>query len=151
MKILVIEDIEFKLKKILDLLDNLKKVKNISYDYAKSYATGLDKAIEIEFDLIILDMSLPTYEKTTKSTGGRIRMFGGKEIIRQLKRENKLKPFIILSQYKEFDNSDDIKSLNEVGISLKKSYGDYYISTILYESSSIIWKTLLEKEIIKYD
>ena len=51
MKILIIDDSEYKIKKVITLIDNIKKDKeNISYEVAHSYTTGLNKLLENKFE-----------------------------------------------------------------------------------------------------
>ena len=147
MKILIVEDSDNKVKKIISFLKSIKN-KNIDIDCAFSYTTGLNKAIDNEYNLLILDMSIPTYEKSSNEAGGRSRIFGGKEIVRQLQRENKLKPFIILTQYNKFDDNNKIKSLDEIETQLEKKFKEFHLKTIYYDTSSSIWKSILEKEIL---
>jgi len=148
MKILIVDDSEYKVKKVSLLIDSIKD-KNISYEKAFSYTSGLNKALEKDFDLLILDMSMPTYDKTKNESGGRFRIFGGREIVRQLKREKKLKPFIILTQYNKFDDNNKIKSLEDIEELFKKNFNEYHKKTIYYDTSSAKWKILLEEEVLK--
>ncbi|MFA7090716.1 MAG: response regulator [Arcobacteraceae bacterium] len=148
MKILVVDDSEYKIKKIVTLLDSIRE-KNITYDKAFSYTSGLNKALKNNYDLIILDMSMPTYDKTKNESGGRFRVFGGKEIVRQLKREKKIAPFIILTQYSQFDDTDKIKTLEDLETFFDEKFSEFHISTIFYDTSSSKWKILLEEKISK--
>lgn len=148
MKILVVDDSEYKIKKIVTFLDSLKG-NNISYDKAFSYTSGLNKALKNNYDFIILDMSMPTYDKTKNESGGRPRVFGGKEIVRQLKREKKLVPFVILTQYSQFDDTDKIKTLEDLESFFTQKFPEFHIGTIFYDTSSTKWKNLLEEKISK--
>lgn len=146
MKIVIIEDNEHKRKKIKDFIFKIDE--SINIDEAYSYTTGLKKCINNSYDLLILDMTMPTYEKSSNETGGNFRTYGGKEIVRQLKRKKKDLPFVILSQYSKFSDNTMTLSLDEISNQLKKVSPDYFIETILYDTSSSTWKAMLE-EIIK--
>ncbi len=149
MKILIIDDSEYKVKKVSNLIDNIKKDKKLNYKVAHSYSSGLKNLLEEKFDLLILDMSMPTFDKTNNESGGRFRIFGGREIVRQLKREKKLLPFIVLTQYNKFDDSNKIKSLEEIEELFSSKFKDYHLKTIYYDTSSTKWRNLLEEEILK--
>lgn len=146
MNILIIEDNEFKRKKLYDFLINLEYISNI--DTAFSYSSGLRKCLNNDYDLLILDMSMPTYDKNSTETGGRFRTYGGREIVRQLQRKKKIKSFIIVSQYPKFSENDETLSLEEIGNSLSETLSEEYIGLVFYDTSSAVWKAELEKLII---
>ncbi|MGJ0290546.1 response regulator [Aliarcobacter cryaerophilus] len=146
MKIIIIEDNEHKRKKIKDFILNISA--NIHIDEAYSYTTGLKKCLHNEYHLLILDMTMPTYEKSHSESGGTFRTYGGKEIIRQLKRKNKELPFVIVSQYSKFSDNTTTLSLDEISQQLKEISPNFFIETVLYDTSSSNWKIILE-EIIK--
>jgi DNA-binding NarL/FixJ family response regulator len=146
MNIIIIEDNEFKRKKLYDFLIDLESIKTI--DTAFSYSSGLNKCLNNNYDLLILDMSMPTYDKSTLETGGRFRTYGGKEILRQLKRKNKSKPFIVVSQYPKFSENEETLSLEEIGNSLFELFPIDYLGLVFYDTSSAVWKSELEKLIL---
>jgi CheY-like chemotaxis protein len=147
MKILVIEDSENKMEKIVALLSAMP---NIQYDVAYSYNSGLNMALDNDdYELLILDMTLHTFDKKKDKTGGRLRTFGGREIASELKFEDKLKPFVILTQYKKFDDNNKIKSFEEIDKIMKEKFNEYYKNMIFYDTSSSVWKNELAEEILK--
>ncbi|MBE8599285.1 response regulator, partial [Pseudomonas cyclaminis] len=81
MKILLVEDNHFKREKVLEFLSQISE---ISVSEAASYNRGLSSAGAEKFDLIVLDMSMPTFDRTETERGGRFRVFGGKEIVSRL-------------------------------------------------------------------
>lgn len=147
MNLLLIEDNEHKKKKLMDFIYSISSLINI--DEASSYNTGLNKCLNGSYDLLILDMSMPTYDKSCQESGGRFRTYGGKDIIRKLKRKNLNIPFIIVSQYPKFNENSTTLSLKEIGDMLKEISPENYIKTIFYDTSSSDWKNNLEDEVMK--
>lgn len=147
MNIIMIEDNEHKRKKIKDFIISINS--SIVIDESNSYNSGLEKCLNNTFDLLILDMSMPTFDKDKNESGGRFRTYGGKEIVRQLKRKNKELPFIIVSQHPNFNENSRTSSLKEIGEILKETSPDFYIDTIFYDTSSSSWKKNLKTEIGK--
>lgn len=145
MNLLLIEDNEHKKKKLMDFIHSISS--SINIDEANSYTTGLKKSLSGSYDLLILDMSMPTYDKSCNESGGRFRTYGGKEIVRKLKRKNINIPFIIVSQYPKFNENSQTSSLEEIGHILEELSPKNYIKTIFYDTSSSNWKNDLEKEI----
>lgn len=145
MKILLVEDNHFKREKVLEFLNEIEK---FSISEAASYNRGLSAAAAETFDLIILDMSMPTFDRTETERGGRFRVFGGKEIVSRLKKQDKLSPFIILTGYSQFSDDKDNLSLSQIN-DLLTLYGENYKGTIYFDSATSVWKQELSKAIEK--
>jgi DNA-binding NarL/FixJ family response regulator len=144
--ILLIEDNEFKKKKLYNFLIELQNIKNI--DIASSYTSGITKCLSNNYDLLILDMSMPTYDKSSTETGGDFRTYGGKEIVRKLKRKRKDTPFIVVSQHPKFSENEETLSLEEIGDSFSETSSEHYLGLVFYDTSSAVWKSELEKLIL---
>ncbi|MGJ8645760.1 MAG: response regulator [Marinomonas colpomeniae] len=146
-KILIVEDNLHKLEKIKYFLSS--EFQSITFDIAMSFTSGKKQSNEDDYDLVILDMSLPTYDKNVGESGGRFRTFGGDEIARKLIKRKENCKFIFLTQYKDF--SGNTKTLNFD--SLKKELSEKYIKNckgfIYYNSTESSWKNELKELIIK--
>jgi len=139
MNILVIEDNHLKREKIVDYLHNDFQAE---VSEAASYNSGLAMASERDFDFIVLDMSMPTFDRTDTDRGGRFRTLAGKEIAARLKKTNRLCPFVVLTGYTDF--SDDTRNLTINQISdLLTAMGESYKGTIFFDSANSNWKELL--------
>lgn len=145
MKILLIEDHEIKREKIVSLLEN--NFEEINLSIAHSYNSGINAALYSVFELLILDMSMPTYDKTPSEGGGRFRTFGGRDIVRQLERRNIHIPFIVLTQYSHFSENEKDISIEDLNAEFKVNYKTTYLKTIFYDTSSSRWKEELIDEI----
>jgi CheY-like chemotaxis protein len=143
MNILVIEDNHLKREKIVEYLN---QDFNAVVSEAASYNSGLAMASEGFFDFIVLDMSMPTFDRTDKDRGGRFRTLAGKEIAARLKKLNRLSPFVVLTGYTDF--SDDTRNLtiDQIG-DLLAVMGDFYKGTILFDSANSKWKESLAEVI----
>lgn len=145
MKVLIVEDNTHKLHRITTFLH--KEIINIEIETAASFTSGKKKAIENSYDFVILDMSLPTYEKKVGESGGRFRTFGGEEIARKIVKKTESK-FLFLTQYKDFSDSTktlDFQSLKE---ELLSQFRERCLGFIYYDSTDSAWKNEV-KEIIK--
>ncbi|MGS4681979.1 hypothetical protein ACKURH_22815 [Enterobacter soli] len=138
MKILLIEDNILKREKIINYIN--ESFTNIEIMSAGSYNIGLSLSLKGDYDLIILDMSLPTFEKTESNRGGRFRVFGGREIAQRLKRAGKLPKFLIVTGYKDFIDDAGKLTIEQVSDHLMEM-SSLFLGVILYESSSSKWKT----------
>ncbi|MDY7530355.1 response regulator [Pseudomonas sp. Bout1] len=141
MKILVIEDNHLKREKVVDFL---KSEHGAEVFEAAAYNSGLTIASESHFDFIVLDMSMPTFDRTETDRGGRFRTLAGKEIATRLKKLNRLSPFAVLTGYTDF--SDDTRNLSIDQIrDLLTVMGDYYKGTIFFDSANSKWKETLSE------
>ncbi|QPK17729.1 response regulator [Pectobacterium versatile] len=139
MNILVIEDNSLKREKIVTFL-------RYNFDHfikeAASYNSGIIAATEQNYDFIILDMSMPTFDRNESTQGGRFRALAGKEVISKLNKLGKLTPFVVLTGYKDF--SVDSRSLNLSQINdLLTTFGSDYKGCILFNSSETYWQEKL--------
>ncbi|MBJ9977074.1 response regulator [Pseudomonas sp. S75] len=145
MKILIIEDNIFKREKIINFLDEHF---DFEVEAAASYNSGLSLAMKGGYEFIVLDMSMPTFDRSDTAQGGRFRTVAGKEIALKLKRLNKLVPFVVVTGYSDF--SVDSKSLSIEQIDdLLSAVGDMYKGYVKFDSSNSVWKDQLLEVVVK--
>ena len=149
MKIAIVEDNIHKRKKIRSFLDTNDK--EFIFGEAASYSSGVEMLEKEKFDFLILDMSLPTYDIENKDGGGNLRNFGGKDILKRLKRKKKLLPFVIVTQYTTFSESTRIQTLEELKKEISQLFSEYFKKIIFYDTTSIVWKDELAEVIKEYD
>ena len=136
MKILLVEDNYFKREKVVDFVTSIDGVSVIE---AASYNSGLSLAVVEDFDLLVLDMSMPTFDRTESDMGGRFKVLAGKEIVAKLKRQGRLVPFVILTGFADFSVDTGKLSLNQISDVLS-SMGEEYKGTIFFDSANSTWK-----------
>lgn len=136
MKVLIIEDNSLKREKVVEFF--LSKY-SAEIEEAASYNGALAAAWDRKFDLLVLDMSMPTFDRSEITQGGRFRTLAGKEVATKLKRGGRLVPFVVLTGYKDF--SLDSKSLSIQQIhDLLVCLGDEYKGCIVFNSADVQWQ-----------
>lgn len=100
MNILIIEDDPNKAKQLNEFFSNVSDVKSITTK--SSYKTGLKEILKNEYHFLVLDMSMPTFDISTEAGGGKVMHFGGKEILRQLRRKKVNIPTVVVTQFESF-------------------------------------------------
>lgn len=140
MKILLVEDNHLKRERIIEFLRELGEE---DVEEAGSYNSGLLSATENNFDLIILDMSMPTFDRTESDTGGRFRTFAGWDIIKKLKKKNRAVSFVIVTGYAKFSDQSMSLGLDEIHDYLN-SLSDKFLGVIYYDTSNAEWKEKLQ-------
>lgn len=139
MDILVIEDNPLKRKKISDFL---LEFSGFSVVEAASRNSGINQAMIGSFDLMVVDMSMPTFDRTDVSHGGRFKVLAGKEIVSHLARRGRLAPFVVLTGYKDFSVNSENLSIEQID-DLLKVVGHVYKGCIVFDAADSFWKDRL--------
>lgn len=139
MQILIVEDNENKLSKIRTFFNERYSACDI--EEAHSFNSGRRKVFEKNWDLVILDMSLPTYDITHSESGGDKKPIAGKNIIKRMKNRNVIIPTIIITQFETFD--DEKISLDTLNREFQESFQDIWKGTIYYGNDD--WESELTK------
>ena len=137
---LLIEDDPDKAKKIIDFIN--ANFQYCSITHRLSYQSGLKELFSIDFDFLLLDMSLPSYDQGHGSYAGKPRNFGGRDILKEMKRYNKSARVKIITQYNEFDGG--LVSMKDLDEELKNKYASLYDGYIIYSSSRSDWENELK-------
>ena len=133
---LLIEDDPNKAKKILNYVE--EHFSEIAMKHKISYQSGIKEIMENNFNFILLDMSLPTYDQSTSSSSGKPRNFGGRDILKEMKRYKRNSRVMIVTQYNEFDGGSI--SMNELDTQLETKYKHIYEGYIIYNSKRSEWQ-----------
>lgn len=125
---LLIEDDPAKAEKIIVFIrDNYAE---LHLSLTRSYQSGLQAIFNNDYDFVLLDMSLPTYDQDKGHFSGKPKGYGGRDILKEMKRYKKQSNVKVITQYNEFDGgSISIKELDE---QLLKKYPTLYKGYIYY-------------------
>lgn len=141
MKILLVEDADYKRDMVYSFIN--RQFEKSSVTFSKSYSSAVKLLIEENFDLAIIDMSLPTFDKTNGDEGGEFRTYGGLDIARQIKRRKISTKFLFLTQYKSFTGDPKLQQLSDIDALAKDNYHNLYLGLVSYEHNENIWKSNL--------
>ena len=139
-KIILIEDDDYKAKQIVQFLQN----KGHIIDIAKAYNTGMKKIVNEQYDMALLDMTIPSFEISSEHPTSRIRKYGGKDILFEINRREIFLSAIVITQYQVFDDGE--KTLEVLDKELHEEFPELYKGIVYYNSSVIDWQDkLIEK------
>jgi len=147
-------------RKVLLIEDDKKKIDDITeylgsnYDFStlvvkESYQSGMRAAMEGDFDLLLLDMSIPTWDKSPTETGGSYQKFGGYKILKEVIRKEKKIKTILITMFDDFGESDTSITLKELNDLLKKDFPEVYQGAIFYSTRETKWKDELDSYLKK--
>lgn len=146
MNVLIIEDDENKRNQICCFIQD--RFSDPTICVAKSLHSGLKGIINGDYDLILLDMTLPTFDINVDEHGGRPRAYGGKEILSQMNRRGIVVPVVVVTQFDRFGQGIDLITLNELNRQLHTAYPNTYMGAVYYNAALEGWKDTLYKLIV---
>lgn len=142
-ELLLVEDNSHKRDRIVSFLTDSFPLWRIVQ--AHSFTAASRYVLERDFSVILMDMSLPTYSKSEKDSGGRFRTFGGREIARKALRRGIHARILFLTQYEAFSDQGTSKTLQTLDEEMRAEYGDIYVGLVHYDSSKSLWKEVITK------
>ena len=139
---LLIEDNSHKRSKITEFIHSL--CLPISLDDARSFSSGCKKFESRNYEIILADISLPTYDKADIESGGKFRPFAGREIARKISRLNLSCTIIFITQYKAFSDRGMSYSFDDLKEILKTECAGRFGGMVYYDPSQYGWKEQLK-------
>ncbi len=127
-KVLIIEDDKIKIEK----LSSFFEFEN--FIIKESYHTGLSELNDncYGFKYLILDMTLPLWDRGKTDLGGNYEQFGGERILKEMKRRKKTIPTILLSMFDIFPSPSGNLTFQELDESFKKKFPEFYVGAVFY-------------------
>lgn len=127
-RILIIEDETHKLEELLKIINELKLPLP---DVACSVKDAINQIEEKEYDLLVLDMALPTFGDNS-SIQGSDQSEGGIEIIRHLDYIKKTPSILIVTQYYNFHIDGKPIKLNKASKYLREKYNQKIEDSLIF-------------------
>lgn len=143
MNLLVVEDDENKRQHLIKCLN--EKFPKLSIIERSSYQSGLKEILRGYCDVVVLDMTLPTFDKSSVESGGLLKHFGGREILGQMDRRNVKIPVIVFTAFDQFGEGASKKSLAELEEELGSAYPALYQGAVSYDAALNDWKVQLTR------
>jgi DNA-binding NarL/FixJ family response regulator len=148
MKVLLIEDSDYKVEQITQVVE--QSIPGANLLVSKSFRSGLDAALENNPDIILLDMTLPTFEVRKGELGGRTRPFGGREILRELQFAGMSGiAIIVVTQFDRFGEGSQSVVRENLMKELITEFPEYKITCVYYSGRGAEWRELLKTELVK--
>lgn len=142
MRLLIVEDDDNKQSQISSFLQS--QYPDIALQVARSLKSGLKQVQAFSPDLVLLDMTLPTYDVGPDEPGGSTHAVGGREFLRELKRYRLEIPVIVVTQYSVFDAGTELATLQELDEEFTRTYPGVYRGSIYYHAAIESWKENLK-------
>ena len=142
-RILLVEDYEEKAKDIRKFVQ--EKFSYVTLYNCSSYNSAQEMMFEEEqeYDLILLDMSMSTFDLNDDASGGLPEPAAGQNILEGMYLRNISTPVIVVTMYNVFGR----KELATFDKELKEQYPENYRSYVFYSAQKGDWRSKLEQQI----
>ncbi len=145
MNILIVEDDRIKAERIriqVELV--LEEIgQSCAVRQAGSYNSGVRACLRERPSLVILDMTMPTFDIKPTETGGKPRHFAGRDILWELSRRNLYFPTVVLTGFDVIGEGNEQQNRDELTIDLKRLFPRNFLGTIFYSPVEVSWKSEL--------
>lgn len=142
MRLLLVEDDALKSDRIIDFLR--REYPNADIDIQRSYQSGLKAAERAQFDLLILDMTLPTFDVGPRIREGRSRTMGGRELMRKLKLKGIPLKAVVVTQFSTFGEGPSAINFDTLMEECEAELSGVFCGGVSYKASSSIWMSELK-------
>lgn len=149
LRILLVEDNPYKQSRIMEVLRSSPR--DVEIATAMSFTSARQAIERSDYKMIVLDVSLPTYDRTATESGGKLRILGGREIARQLSREDISTQIVFLTQYSSFSDKGTSYTFESLSEQLARDCGNNFAGMFFFDPSSLLWKESLQSLILKLD
>lgn len=139
--IYVVEDDALKASRVRDFL--VSQYLNSEISCLGSFNTGLKAILERTPDILILDMTLPTFERSSNSREGRIRPLGGYELLRKLKLRGIVTKAIVVTQLERFGDGASQQTFQEIHMRCEVEFPGIYVAGVYFDQSGLLWQKTL--------
>lgn len=140
--LLIVEDDEYKATDLIKTVNVGAEVNDIQR--AASVTSALRAISGSHFDLVILDMSLPTFDISGPGGGGSPQGQGGVEVLRLASRLDNKSPFVVVTQYPDIEVDGHEVALDNAPRVLSQKFGVQVLGCLLYEFDDDSWREPLQ-------
>ena len=145
MRVLLVEDIDDKANDILAFME--QEFPSFDVKRCKAYNSAQETIFESEdeFDLILLDMSMSTYDLETDASGGLPEPQAGRDLLEGMFLREITTPVIVVTMYNVFGRKELSAFHKELLADFPQNYKDY----VYYSAQRNDWKKELKNKINK--
>jgi DNA-binding NtrC family response regulator len=143
MSALIIEDDEHKTERLCTFLAS--EAPHVKVEIARSYSSGLRALVSRPRSLLILDMTLPTFDIQPGTDGGRPLSLGGRELLRQMERRSVTCPTAVVTGFDAFGLGPEAVTLAQLDSRLKADFGTFYLGSVYFNATTDDWRDQLRE------
>ena len=112
---------------------------------AASYQSGLKLVQSSPPKLVILDMTLPNFDRMPNSREGRLRPTGGYDMMRKIKLRKIDTRIIVVTQLESFGDGEDEVSFDEITARCRREFPETFVGSVYFDQREAAWQDSLEQ------
>jgi len=143
MLIYIVEDDLLKANRLTKFLE--ESIPNANSNIFGSFQSGLRAIQERTPDLVILDMTLPTFDRAGSDREGRLRPLGGYDLMRKLVRHSIHVSVVVVTQLETFGEGVDRVTFPELVDRCRRDFPDIFIGAVYFRQADSGWQSELLK------
>jgi len=144
-KIVIVEDDVTKLETLIAFLS--ETYPDVGVEAFGSFTSALQGLRKTSCNLVLLDMTIPTFDRAAGNREGRLRSLGGYDIMRKLKLWGIDAPVVVVTQLQEFPDGANNLSFDEVSALCRRDFPIEFRGSVRFSLASSAWKIELGKVI----
>ena len=146
MNLLLVEDEDPKREHLESFIK--KNIPNAEIDVARSVRSAVDSLRSGSYDLIFLDMSLPTFDIDATESGGRPLGFGGIEVMSYMELLDLRANVVVVTAFEVFAANGKVVDLSDLEQELRSNFSDLFKGLVYYNAITGAWVDDLNSLII---
>ena len=143
MKISLVEDDHQKANEIVAFIT--EKTLASSLLVFESFNSGLRGVLSDPPDLLLLDMTLPTFDRAPGVREGRLRPLGGYELMRKLDLRSLKVPCIVVTQLEAFGEGTEKVEFDDISARCAREFPLFFLGMVRFQLAGARWKDDLEE------
>lgn len=139
--LLLVDDETYKSQQILKCIQ--EKYSSIRVNTIDSLNKSLLEIRKNHYDIVLLDMSLPLYNKKESAN---FNSYAGMDFLAEINRKKISTPTIVITQYEILGEGSNQRTAESINQELTKLYSNY-LGMIIYSATDTSWKEKLFEKI----
>ena len=139
--VLLVEDDGFKCD---DIQTAIRSVDNsIQIVLAGSVYAAIAALKEMVYDLVILDMALPSHPVIAGGGAPLSLLNGGREVLFELQSLERIDSCVVITQYPDMEICEELFSISDAATAMQEKYGISVLAILEYSQNNDLWRTTL--------
>lgn len=113
-------------------------------EHSRSFNSTMKKLKSTVFDIILLDMSMPTFDDVEGNSSA-IKPLAGRDVLSKLKYRKSPQKVIVVTQFDVFGRMTDTVSLKDLEENLHEQFPTNFLGCVYYDPRSSSWVEQLSK------
>ncbi|MFA5976436.1 MAG: response regulator [Elusimicrobiota bacterium] len=142
MLVYIVEDSELKARKISEFFEELLP-STFSFLLFASYQSGLRAVENKSPDLLVLDMTLPNFDRLPNAREGKVRPLGGYDLMRKMKLKGLRTKVAVVTQLESFGDGEEIVSFKDMTERCHSEFPEIFLGSVYFDQAGTGWRDAL--------